>query len=147
MVVVHESLRLSAPLAVGIPPSHAHALSLLFTSTYVGSIYLSQVLFPGRAGKEASVKPDAVTGDSLSRNGYEPEVGSRNHPETIKKRIKAVGGATLLSLGGVFWVIKKTGKWNWTQAVSPSFLPLNAKRRIKGGWETRNKAEKRCILR
>jgi prenyl protein peptidase len=130
---IHHSLGLPAPLSLGIPPSHSHILSLLFTSTYVGSIYVSQILFPsGKVrsfGRDSPGIPPVAAGDfdgQVPRRLEGPEVGSRDHPDTIKRRMKAVGTATVLSLGGVYWVIKQTGGYSWRGAVSPLGTIFNA---------------------
>jgi hypothetical protein len=51
-------------------------------------------------------------------NSNTPEVGSRDHPATIRIRMKAVSTATGLSLAGVYWMVKQTGQYTWSQAVS-----------------------------
>jgi prenyl protein peptidase len=48
----------------------------------------------------------------------QPEVGSRDHPATIKMRMRAVGIATGLSLFGIYYVVKTTGDYGWKEAVS-----------------------------
>lgn len=122
----HYSLALPAPLAVGIAPRTAHILSLLFTSTYVGSLYVAQKLFLSKSAKsiKGTSGPDGVNttvvppiaASSIDPNA--PQVGSRDHPDTIRVRMKAVGTATVLSLLGVFWTIKHFGSYQWTAAVS-----------------------------
>ena len=47
-----------------------------------------------------------------------PKVGSRDHPNTIKLRMKAVGLATLSSLLVVFGVVKVRGGYTFMDAVS-----------------------------
>lgn len=120
-------LGLPAPLALGIIPQSAHLLSLLFTTTYVGSLYLAQTIALPASIRSKKVKPP--TSDSKPEievqpiasgdvDPHQPEVGSRDHPETIKIRMKAVGVATSLSLSGILWVVKDTGSYTWGQAVS-----------------------------
>lgn len=134
---LHPSLSLPAALAVGIPPSHSHILSLLFTSSYVGSLYLAQLVLAGHAkppqqGKTApapvGISPASATGTDVDANSdvraeytasssREPERGSRDHPETIRLRLRAVQLATTLSLAGVYYVTKTSGGYTWTGAV------------------------------
>jgi len=47
----------------------------------------------------------------------QPEVGSRDHPATIKIRMRAVGIATSLSIFGIYYVVKQTGNYGWKDAV------------------------------
>lgn len=126
--MVHPALWLPAPLAVGITPRSAHLLALLFTSSYVGSLYLAQNIFldrPSRASDvpvsqttTATTSPAPISAGSGDPN--RPEVGSRDHPETIKIRMKAVMGATAASLAGVLWTVKNVGSYSWLGAVSIS---------------------------
>jgi prenyl protein peptidase len=124
---IHESLSLPAPLVLGITPSSAHLISLLFTTSYVGSLYLAQTVGLPRYLRSKMIKTSAsndtpqidmstiVEGDV---NSNTPEVGSRDHPATIRIRMKAVSTATGLSLAGVYWMVKQTGQYTWSQAVS-----------------------------
>lgn len=139
---LHPSLSLPAALAVGIPPSHSHILSLVFTSTYVGSLYLAQLVLAGHAkppqqSKTApasvGIPPASATGTDVDANSDvraeytasssslssspEPERGSRDHPETIRLRLRAVQLATTLSLAGVYYVTETSGGYTWTGAV------------------------------
>jgi prenyl protein peptidase len=120
-------LSLPAPLALGLTPQSAHLLSLLFTTTYVGSLYLAQTI--GLPAYIRSKKVKTTTSDTTRKievqpitsgdvDPHQPEVGSRDHPETIKIRMKAVGVATGLSLFGIYWVVKQTGGYIWGQTVS-----------------------------
>ena len=124
---ISPSLGLPPPLALGITPQSAHLLSLLFTTTYVGSLYLAQTIALPASIRSKKVKPATSDGKpeievqpiaSGDVDAHQPEVGSRDHPETIKIRMKAVGVATSLSLFGIFWVVKDTGNYTWQQAVS-----------------------------
>lgn len=121
----HPSLWLPAPLAVGIAPRSAHLLAFLFTSTYVGSLYLAQNIFLARshAGSKtpefqtttASTNPAPISATNADPNC--PELGSRDHPDTIRVRMKAVIGATAASLFGVLWTMKRVGTYKWLEAV------------------------------
>jgi prenyl protein peptidase len=126
-------LGLPAPLALGITPQSAHLLSLLFTTTYVGSLYLAQTI--GLPAYNRSKKVKSTTSDtkpeievqpitSSDVDPHQPEVGSRDHPETIKIRMKAVGVATGLSLFGIYWVVKQTGGYTWGQTVGYLVVPV-----------------------
>lgn len=124
---IHESLSLPAPLVLGITPGSAHLISLLFTTSYVGSLYLAQTVGLPRYIRSKMIKTSPsnatpqidkstiVEGDV---NSNTPEVGSRDHPATIRIRMKAVSTATGLSLAGVYWMVKQTGQYTWSQAVS-----------------------------
>ena len=122
---LHPALWLPAPLAVGITPCSAHLLALLFTSTYVGSLYLAQNIFLARGSRASSVPVSETTTATTSPapisagNGdpNRPEVGSRDHPDTIRIRMKAVMGATAASLAGVLWTVKSAGFYSWLGAV------------------------------
>ena len=120
-------LSLPAPLVLGIIPQSAHLLSLLFTTTYVGSLYLAQTIALPASIRSKKVKPPTpdskpeIEVQSIASgdvDAHQPEVGSRDHPETIKIRMKAVGVATSLSLFGILWVVKDTGNYAWGQAVT-----------------------------
>lgn len=121
----HPSLWLSAPLAVGITPRSAHLLAFLFTSTYVGSLYLAQNIFLARPPSAlktpiseqttATTVPAPISAGNAGTNA--PEVGSRDHPDTIRIRMKAVMAATAVSLAGVFWTVKNAGLYTWYRAV------------------------------
>ncbi|ORY31997.1 hypothetical protein BCR39DRAFT_525125 [Naematelia encephala] len=116
---LNASLVLQSSLSLGIPPRTAHVLSLLFTSSYVGSIYVSQLfashlrLGPGQS-KLLPIPPISSTdSDAIPEMPTEarrtPEPGSRDHPDTIRTRMKAVGLATVGSLGGVWWTVRRVG--------------------------------------
>ena len=118
-------LVLPVPLVLGIQPQTAHLLSLLFTTTYVGSLYLAQTIglpacLRSRSVKTTSDKPE-IGVQPIAASGVDstlPEVGSRDHPATIKIRMRAVGIATGLSLFGIYYVVKDTGNYGWIEAVS-----------------------------
>ena len=122
---LHPALWLPAPLAVGITPRSAHLLALLFTSTYVGSLYLAQNIFLARASRASSVPVSQTTTATtspapISASNGDPnksEVGSRDHPDTVRIRMKAVMGATAASLVGVLWTVKSAGLYSWLEAV------------------------------
>lgn len=147
---LHPSLSLPVPLVLGIPARTSHILSLMLTTTYVGSLYVAQLVLAhktrqhkakskrreqGTAAAVAAGEPIAASdvdaqapqsgsaraGRSKSKS-REPEVGSRDHPDTIRARIRAVGIATLLSVGGILCVVKGQGGYTWSQAVSPTCL-------------------------
>lgn len=125
---IDPSLWLPAPLAAGITPRSAHLLALLFTSAYVGSLYLVQNIFLARptSGQKvplsetttAITSPAPISAGNVDPN--HPEVGSRDHPDTIRIRMKAVMGATAASLAGVLWTVKSAGLYDWLGAVSYS---------------------------
>jgi len=130
---LHPSLSLPAALSVGIPAAHSHVLSLLFTSTYVGSLYLAQLVLSGHTKPAQKVEPrhapiglapasasgidSDVRPDLAAPSSSEPAVGSRDHPETIRLRLRAVQYATSLSLLGVYYVTKTSGAYTWSGAV------------------------------
>ena len=131
MSLIHPSLALPPTLITGIPSSSAHTLSFLFTSSYVGCLYLTQAFFPlHRTRKKQRPPPSiddgtveplepiiaspSVSGDEEKR----PERGSRDHPDTIRSRMKAVGLATAVSLMGVWWVVKDAEGCTGMTAVS-----------------------------
>lgn len=92
MVALSPILALPAPLALGITPLAANSLAFAFTSAYVGSVYLAPYVFPVAKG---------------DKNEY-PAPGHRDHPGTMKSRMKAVSIATRLCLacvGGVVYTI------------------------------------------
>ncbi|WVW81604.1 hypothetical protein I302_103599 [Kwoniella bestiolae CBS 10118] len=115
------SLTLPPSLVGIITPSTAHALSFLFTSSYVGSLYISQKFLststptpkssrpitPKEDGNSPAIPPISSTDVDDVEIRYEngPKPGSRDHPETIKKRMIAVTISTVLSLSGVHLTI------------------------------------------
>jgi prenyl protein peptidase len=122
---LNTQLGLPVPLVIGIQPQSAHLLSLLFTTTYVGSLYLAQTVglpayLRSRKVKFISTTPELnvppVSASDVDTN--QPEVGSRDHPATIRIRMRAVGIATGLSLFGIYYVVKQTGNYGWQDAVS-----------------------------
>jgi len=128
---VHPSLSLPSALAVGISPQTSHILSLLFTTSYVGSLYVARLLLPTSkpdvnkptgASPQPGISPVSATDDDaqvpLRGRASGPEVGSRDHPDTIRLRMKAVGLATLASLGGVWYVVKNVSGTSPRSSVS-----------------------------
>lgn len=123
---MNPSLWLPAPLAVGIAPRTAHLLAFLFTGTYVGSLYLAQNIFLARASPASKISVSETTTATTTpapisagpANADQPEIGSRDHPDTIRVRMKAVLGATAASLAGVIWTVKNVGTYGWYGAVS-----------------------------
>lgn len=131
-------LVLPVPLVLGIHPQSAHLLSLLFTTTYVGSLYLAQTIglpayLRSRQVKSNTEKPEInVPPISASDvDSCQPEVGSRDHPATIKIRMRAVGIATGLSLFGMYCVVKNTGNYGWKEAVSSRLLLSDSESKLK----------------
>lgn len=128
---VHPSLSLPSALAVGISPQTSHILSLLFTTSYVGSLYVARLLLPTSksdvnkptgSSLQPGISPVSATDDDaqvpLRGRVSGPEVGSRDHPDTIRLRMKAVGLATLASLGGVWYVVKNVSGTSPRSSVS-----------------------------
>jgi len=120
---LNTQLGLPAPLMLGIQPQSAHLLSLIYTTSYVGSLYLAQTVgLPAylRSRKLTSkipeIKVPPISAGDVDSN--QPEVGSRDHPATIKIRMRAVGIATGLSLFGIYYVVKQTGNYGWKESVS-----------------------------
>lgn len=122
---LNTQLGLPVPLVLGIQPHSAHLLSLLFTTTYVGSLYLAQTVglpayLRSRKVKFISTTPELnvppVSASDVDQD--QPEAGSRDHPATIRIRMRAVGIATGLSLFGIYYVVKQTGDYGWREAVS-----------------------------
>ena len=128
---IHPSLALPSLLSVGIPPRDSHILSLLFTTSYVGSLYVARLLLPTKKSARPSSSPapglppvaatDSDAQVPMQRRAG-PEVGSRDHPDTIRLRMKAVGIATVASLGGVWYVVKQASDLSFRSAVSASPL-------------------------
>ncbi|AAW46237.2 prenyl-dependent CAAX protease, putative [Cryptococcus deneoformans JEC21] len=133
------SLSLPPALSSGLPLSTAHALSFLFTTSYVGSLYISQHFFgtstpnPRKAPFPNTVRSQteplppisATDADGLGvEHDLGPELGSRDHPITIKRRMRAVACSTLLSVGGVCYVVKQLGHYSWKEAISPTMALL-----------------------
>jgi prenyl protein peptidase len=130
MEPLNTQLGLPIPLVLGIQPQPAHLLSLLFTTTYVGSLYLAQTVglpayLRSRKVKSTSNTP-GIKVPPVSASD-EPEVGSRDHPATIRIRMRAVGIATGLSLFGIYYVVKQTGNYGWKEAVSSPYHLIGAK--------------------
>lgn len=132
-------LSLPPALSSGLPLSTAHALSFLFTTSYVGSLYISQHLFgastpntrkaplPNKVHAQTEPLPpiSATDADGLGvEHDLGPELGSRDHPITIKRRMEAVASSTLLSVGGVYYVVKQLGNYSWKEAISPTMALL-----------------------
>jgi hypothetical protein len=89
------------PLVFPLPPlstKAAHTLSLFFTSSYVGSIYVS---------KNARISFRSST--SIARGGHIPqrtfEERGRDDSDVIKARLFAVCVSTFLSCTSVFWLM------------------------------------------
>jgi len=103
MVDFSPILALPAPLAVGISPLAANGLAFAFTGAYVGSLYIARHFF--------GVRP--TEGEPQEY----PPPGHRDHPGTMKLRMKAVGLATRMCLSAVLLLVKKIGGYPVKQAV------------------------------
>lgn len=124
---LNASLDLPVPLMLGIAPRTAHLLSFLFTTTYVGSLYLAQkALLPGKKTEASATKLDegrpVSNGARQSPRPDEPQPGDRNHPATIKVRMTAVSFATVAAICGVVWTVKQAGENGLQQAVCSARL-------------------------
>lgn len=106
MSLINPILSLPAPLVTGIQPLTAKAFAFAFSASYVGSLYVAQRFF----------LPVAKKGDNVAPGG--PAPGHRDHPATMRLRMRAVQSATGLCLGIVFLVIQNTGRYSVTDAVS-----------------------------
>lgn len=102
--ILNPLLGLPAPLATGIAPGTAHLLCFTFTGGYVGSLYLAEALF----GEKPSEK---------QLYSYPPP-GHRDHPATMKLRMKAVSAATGMAMLGVYLTVAREHKYQWKEAVS-----------------------------
>lgn len=107
-------LSLPPALQLGIAPQTAHTLALVFASSYVGSLYLAPYLTDSR---HRLSPPDGKTTSAADASQRLP-LGHRDHPDTMRLRMRAVGLATRLSLAGVFWTIKRAGSYDFKSAVS-----------------------------
>jgi prenyl protein peptidase len=131
MLLVHPSLTLPAALILGISRIQGHVLSAAFTTSYVGSIYIAQLLLnsslrtePARAKNKTSTPAIApITATDIDTNIVPgPARGARDHPETIKIRIKAASLATIGTMLGVWYVVKNTGRYSLAESVSLSHI-------------------------
>ncbi|WVO17667.1 hypothetical protein L204_105364 [Cryptococcus depauperatus] len=143
MTGMDQRLGLSLPLVSKIPTSYAHGLAFLFTSSYVGSLYLSQHLFAswGSPDHSPSQTPPTAEGfgeekreplppisatdvDGSGMEGDGPKLGNRDHPLTIKRRMKAAATSTLLSIGGIYGVVQYLGNYTMMGAIEPTLKYL-----------------------
>lgn len=95
------------PPVLMVPPlstSTAHALAILFSGSYVGSLYISK---NGRLSFKH--------GSNLSER--HSEARGRDDPEVIKARMVAVCLSTVLSITVVFWVMLKCEGGGWEVSV------------------------------
>ena len=92
-MLLHPSLILPPHLSP-LPPYYADLLSLLFASSYVGAIYIARLV----RSRRRSVKDDKTEATR-----------SRDHPETIKSRMRAVGLVSGLSVGVMLGVVLQQG--------------------------------------
>lgn len=97
--------------------SSAHLLSLIFATTYVGSIYFSRrTRLSLRSRNTKSDTDDA---------GHNPTKGTRDDPDIIRARLLAVSVATVVCCAGVFSVL--WGRMRWDANVSTySYYSLSA---------------------
>ncbi|EIW65728.1 hypothetical protein TREMEDRAFT_15682, partial [Tremella mesenterica DSM 1558] len=130
---LNPTLTLPTPLILGISPSTSHTLSFIFASSYVGCIYLATHItfpsFPSLSSQSennptSSIPPMTAT----DKDGYPlvPPIKSRDHPDTIKRRMKAISITTLISLGSIWIIVKDTshGKYTWTSSLLPTLRLL-----------------------
>lgn len=94
--------------------STGHILSLLFSATYVGSIYVS-------SKARLSFNHSTNTNLNINGNGYDggprekmKEERWRDDPDVIKARLVAVSIATFICCSAVYWLLHSLS--------SPSFL-------------------------
>lgn len=106
-------LSLPPALQVGIQPVTAHALAFVFASSYVGSLYLAPYLVSKRHPASAPAGKTTSAADAAEQL---PK-GHRDHPDTMRLRMRAVGMATRLCLAGVFFTVKTAGHYTIKQAV------------------------------
>jgi hypothetical protein len=104
-------LTLPPPLETGISPKAANGLAFVFAASYVGSLYVAPLIFPW-AGRDP--KGDTTTADDAASH---IPVGHRDHPATMRMRMRAVSMATRLSVIGVFWTVKSVGGYDIRGAV------------------------------
>ncbi|GMK58236.1 hypothetical protein CspeluHIS016_0502680 [Cutaneotrichosporon spelunceum] len=106
-------LTLPPPLETGLSPKAANALAFVFAASYVGSLYIAPLLpWAGRPFKETTTTVE----EASSR----VPVGHRDHPATMRMRMRAVSAATRLSLVGVFWTVKTVGDYDVRGALVPT---------------------------
>lgn len=106
-------LSLPPALELGIAPRTAHALAFVFASSYVGSLYLAPYLVSPRRRGSA---PDGKTTSAADAAQRLPP-GHRDHPDTMRLRMSAVGLATRLCLIGVYTTVKIAGNYTIKEAV------------------------------
>ncbi|WOO79623.1 CAAX prenyl protease 2 [Vanrija pseudolonga] len=115
MLAIDPHLALPAPLATGINASTAHALALVFASSYVGSLYVSQAFFARR---------DAAAAAEGRAEPSEYPLGHRDHPTTMRRRMAAVKAVTRLSLAGVWATVARVGAYSARDSVRPTLALL-----------------------
>ena len=132
---ISPSLKPPGRVALGVAPPQAHLLCLLFASSYVGSIYITQHFFLPRANRSPAPTPaqtpsgqngttgtgppvPPVVADEMdAERDAGPKIGSRDHPTTIRMRMRAVGLATASNMLVVLAVVKVLAGCSWTAAV------------------------------
>ncbi|ORX34546.1 hypothetical protein BD324DRAFT_158918 [Kockovaella imperatae] len=148
---ISPSLLPSWPLSWGLTASQCHLIALIFASSYVGSIYLTQHVFLPRAilASAAATQAKAAQGSAAKASNAShvdvsskafrdddddedddeeeddaPKLGTRDHPTTIRLRMKAVGIATVSSLLIVWSVVKHLSGTSWTESLLPTIRLL-----------------------
>jgi hypothetical protein len=81
-----------------LSPAAASTGSLLVTATYVGSLYLAKSARIPHAAGSSSEAASAAEQERLSLG--------RDHPDVIRARLKAVGGATVACCVGIWAVVQ-----------------------------------------
>ncbi|CAK9783501.1 unnamed protein product [Cutaneotrichosporon oleaginosum] len=117
-LTLDPTLYLPPPLETGISPKAANALALVFAASYVGSLYVAPLVFPW-AGR--TPKGDSTTAEDAASH---IPVGHRDHPATMKMRMRAVSMATRLSILGVYWTVKQVGGYDVRGALVPTLRLL-----------------------
>ncbi|TYJ51215.1 hypothetical protein B9479_008227 [Cryptococcus floricola] len=122
-----------------LSPITSHALSFLFTSSYVGSLYITHLFaaLPSPRTTPTATPPEAANGqiplppisadkDALDAQDLEtgPKVGSRDHPLTVRARMKAVSCSTLISILGVYATYEHASGSSFSESIIPSLKLL-----------------------
>lgn len=111
-------LTLPPPLETGITPTTAHGLSFLFAASYVGSLYLAPLLIRSVTWAPKGASTTAVDA------AHNIPMGHRDHPQTMRMRMRAVSWATRLSVVGIYWTVKTVGDYDYEPAVRILLPPL-----------------------
>lgn len=94
----YSAMSSSSTAAPLLSPASASICSLLLTSAYVGSLYLSKT---SRISHQAAQTAGTPAAAELERQRL-----GRDHPEVIQARLKAVGGATVACCFGVAGIVQ-----------------------------------------